>query len=198
MDPGGASRVHTEVTGVRSDGHYVGVQTVGDHVRDLVLDIDGSLVSGATDMGPATLHMERVWVAGRQMPPRSCAGPDSPISKLRLRSVPTSHSVWWVAALGSPASVTMLHRCRSSSRPSHWSRRPCSARPRRSTAPGTTWGDQWVPMGTISNRLPWSLRRNWCGGVTNSPMRLLLSLPTGFRSASLDGFIEAIWPECLF
>ena len=64
MDPGGASRVHTEVTGVRSDGHDVGVQTVGDHVRDLVLDIDGSLVSGATDMGPATLHMERVWVAG--------------------------------------------------------------------------------------------------------------------------------------
>ena len=62
--PSGASQVRTEVTGTAEHGYYTGVETVGDWQRQLVLDIDGSLVSSRTDMGPATLQMERVWVAG--------------------------------------------------------------------------------------------------------------------------------------
>lgn len=63
-DPAGASRVHVEVTGLQDEGFYTGLQSFGEQRRELVLDSDGSLVRGAREEGPATLHMERIWVAG--------------------------------------------------------------------------------------------------------------------------------------
>ena len=63
-DPAGPSRVHIEVTGLKDQGFYTGLQSFGERRRELVLDSDGSLVSGAIEVGPATLHMERIWVAG--------------------------------------------------------------------------------------------------------------------------------------
>lgn len=63
-DPAGLSPVSIRVTGLEDGGYYTGVQSFGERARELVLDSDGSVVSGSLELGPAVMHTERIWVAG--------------------------------------------------------------------------------------------------------------------------------------
>lgn len=63
-DPARPTPISIQVTGLEDSGFYTGLQLLGERERSLVLDSDGSVVSGAIELGPATMHMERIWVAG--------------------------------------------------------------------------------------------------------------------------------------
>lgn len=63
-DPAGVSLIETRVTGLRDDGFYSGTQTLGGTTAELVLDSDGSVVSAIVPVGPTTMKLERIFVAG--------------------------------------------------------------------------------------------------------------------------------------
>jgi hypothetical protein len=63
-NPAGVSHIETHVTGLRDDGFYTGTQTLGSTQAELVLDSDGSVVSAIIPVGPTTMKMRRVFVAG--------------------------------------------------------------------------------------------------------------------------------------
>jgi hypothetical protein len=63
-NPAGVSRIETHVTGLRDDGFYTGTQSLGSTRAELVLDSDGSVVSAIIPVGPTTMTMRRVFVAG--------------------------------------------------------------------------------------------------------------------------------------
>jgi hypothetical protein len=64
LDPSRVSKVATQLTGLRDDGFYTAVRTLGGVRADVVLDRDGSVVSTARPIGPASLTKTRVYVAG--------------------------------------------------------------------------------------------------------------------------------------